>query len=92
MLKFAINTYGNFTVDYFSRNLDKVLIGWRFGSQSLGFYDRAYHLFSLPANQLTSPVTSVAVAVLSRLCNDPEKYRRYYLNVLSMLAFNWNAN
>ncbi|MFX1590784.1 MAG: oligosaccharide flippase family protein, partial [Promethearchaeota archaeon] len=29
MLKFGINTYGNFATNYFSRNLDKVLIGWR---------------------------------------------------------------
>ncbi|NIT60108.1 MAG: oligosaccharide flippase family protein [Aliifodinibius sp.] len=87
MLKFAINTYGNFTVSYFSRNLDKVLIGWRFGTQSLGFYDRAYHLFVMPANQLIHPVTRVAIAALSRLCNDPERYRRYYLNAISMIAF-----
>ncbi|NIR50641.1 lipopolysaccharide biosynthesis protein [candidate division KSB1 bacterium] len=87
MLRFAINTYGNFTVNYFSRNLDKMLIGWRFGTQSLGFYDRAYHLFSMSANQLTHPVTSVAVAALSRLCNNPERYRRYYIHALSMIAF-----
>ncbi|MCO6434649.1 lipopolysaccharide biosynthesis protein [Nitrosomonas nitrosa] len=87
MLKYAINTYGNFTVDYFSRNLDKILIGWRLGTQSLGFYDRAYYLFTMPANQLIYPVTSVAVAALSRLRDDPEKYRRYYLNAVSMIAF-----
>ncbi len=87
MLRFAINTYGNFTFTYFSRNLDKVLIGWRHGTQSLGHYGRAYYLFSMPADQLTNPVTSVAIATLSRVRDDPEKYRRSYLEAVSIIAF-----
>ena len=35
MLKFAIYTYGRFSVNYFARNADNVLVGWRFGAPSL---------------------------------------------------------
>jgi polysaccharide transporter, PST family len=84
---FALNTYCTFTLNYFSRNIDKLLVGWRYGSQSLGFYKKAFDLFALPASQLTAPLTSVALATLSRLRNDPDKYRRYYLDAVSMLAF-----
>ncbi|MGA1869162.1 MAG: lipopolysaccharide biosynthesis protein [bacterium] len=87
MLKFGMNTYGNFTMNYFSRNLDKILIGWHHGSQSLGFYEKAYYLFVMPVSQLSYPLTNVAVASLSRLRDNPEDYRRYYLKALSMLAF-----
>ena len=87
MLKFGINSLGNYSMNYFSRSMDKVLIGWRYGSQLLGFYDRAYYLFVLPVNQLSYPLTSVAVATLSRLRDDPERYQRYYLNAISMIAF-----
>lgn len=87
MLKFGINSLGNYTTDYLSRSLDKVLVGWRYGTQSLGFYERAYHLFVLPVNQLSYPLTSVAVATLSRLQNEPEKFRHYYLNALAIIAF-----
>jgi O-antigen/teichoic acid export membrane protein len=87
MLKFALNTYGTFSLNYFSRNIDKLLIGWRYASQSLGYYKKAFDLFALPAGQLTAPLTSVALATLSRLNNDPEKYRRYYLEAVSMIAF-----
>lgn len=86
MLKFGMNTYGNFATNYISRNLDKVLIGWRHGAQSLGYYERAYYLFVMPVNQLSYPLTNVAVAALSRLRDDPEKYRSYYLKALSMIA------
>jgi len=41
----------------------------------------------MPAAQLSWPLHHVAVSTLSRLRNDPEKYRRYYLNAISMLAF-----
>lgn len=87
ILKFALHTYGNFTLNYFSRNIDKLLIGWRYAAQSLGFYKKAYDLFALSANQLISPLANVALAALSRLINEPDKYRRYYFDAISIIAF-----
>lgn len=87
MLTFGTNSVASNVTYYFSKNLDKVLIGWCHSTQSLGYYDRAYHLFVLPLNQLSFPLSAVALAALSRLRNEPEKYRRYYLKALSMLAF-----
>lgn len=87
ILKFATHTYGTFTLYYFARNIDKLLIGWRYAAQPLGFYKKAFDLFALPANQLTVPLSNVALAALSRLTTDPDKYRHYYLNTLSIIAF-----
>jgi PST family polysaccharide transporter len=87
MIKFGMNMLGNFSVSYFSRNIDKILIGWRFGSSSLGYYDRAYYLFSTPTARFSTPLVNVANVTLSKLREDPEKYRRYYLNAVSTLSF-----
>lgn len=87
MLKFGMNSLGSYTMDYFSRSLDKMLIGWRYGTQALGYYERSYYLYVLPVNQLSYPLTGVAVATLSRLNGDIEKYRSYYLKAISILAF-----
>jgi len=87
MLKFGMNILGNYTVNYLSRSLDKALVGWQNGAQALGYYSNAYNLFAAPVTQLTMPLTNVAVSTLSRLYDEPEKYRRYYLKALSMLAF-----
>lgn len=87
ILEFALHIYGNFTLNYFSRNIDKLLIGWRHGAQPLGYYKKAYDLFALPANQLISPLSNVALSALSRLIHEPENYHRYYLNALSIIAF-----
>jgi O-antigen/teichoic acid export membrane protein len=86
MLRYAFHTYGNFVMNYFRRNIDKMLIGQVFGSQSLGMYDRAYHLSNMPVNQVINPVYTVAVSTFSRLTDDPERYRANYLKVLSILA------
>jgi PST family polysaccharide transporter len=87
MVRFAMNTYGNFSVNYFARNMDNLLVGWRFNVQSLGFYKKAYDLFALSASQLTSPLTVVAVSALSRLKQDPIRYSRYFLSSLAAVAF-----
>ena len=87
MVQFALNTYGRFVFDYFARNTDNLLVGWRFGAGSLGFYKKAYDLFALPGGQLVSPLTAVAVSAMSRLERDKLQYRRYFLGGLSVLAF-----
>jgi len=87
MVRFAMNTYGHFAANYCTRNLDNFLVGWFFGPQSLGLYKKAYDLCVLPVAQLSDPLNSVAMPVLSRLAADPERYRRYALRALSTLAF-----
>ncbi len=87
MLKFAMYTYGRFSVNYFARNADNVLIGWRFGAPALGFYKKAYDLFSLSAAQLVSSTSVVAVSALSRVRDDPARYRRYLLGAIAVMAF-----
>jgi O-antigen/teichoic acid export membrane protein len=87
ILTFAMHTYGNFTLNYFSRNTDKLLVGLRYTAQSLGYYKKAYDLFALPASQLIAPLSNVALAALSRLTDEPDKYRRYYLDSISIIAF-----
>lgn len=86
LVRFAINVYGHFSINYFARNMDNVLVGWRFGAQPLGFYKKAYDLFVLSSNQLVMPLNAVAVSTLSRIKNDALQYRRYFLRALAVLA------
>lgn len=58
---FSIRKYLNFTlyqmsfsfINFFTRNLDSILIGKYFGMQSLGLYDRAYQLMRYPLQLVT---------------------------------------
>jgi len=80
MIRFA-------TQNYFSRNADNLLVGWRFSAAPLGFYKKAYDLFALSASQSVAPLTSVAVSALSRLQGNRAAFRRYFLNALGLIAF-----
>lgn len=87
MLVFGRNATGSFIIGYFERTLDKILIGWHYGAQQLGYYHKAYYLFVLPTTQLTTALKNVATATLSKLRNEPSKYHNYYLNAISVMSF-----
>jgi PST family polysaccharide transporter len=84
--KFAMNVYSHYAFSYSTRNLDNLLVGWRFGDRALGFYKRAYDLFVLPESQLLAPLSAVAVSTLSRVQHDREQFIRYFLQMISVLA------
>ena len=86
MIRFGSNLTGFTTINYFSRNLDNLLIGRFWGAQQLGLYSRAYQLMGLPIEQINEPITSVAVPSLSRLTDSPERYRKAYLRMLEKIA------
>ena len=73
-------------LNYLVRNLDNVLIGWRFGADALGFYAKAYQLLLLPIRQFNAPLTGVAIPALSRLQDQPGRYRLYYQRAIQLLV------
>ena len=85
-LKFAMSVYSRFTLNYFTRNTDNLLVGWKFGASALGLYKRAYDLFVLPEQQLMSPMTAVVVSTLSRVNQDRDQFQRYFLRAFTVLA------
>jgi O-antigen/teichoic acid export membrane protein len=83
---FAMSVYSHFALNYLTRNTDNLLVGWRFGARSLGFYKKAYDLFVLPETQLFSPLTAVVVSTLSRVRSDEAQFHRFFLRVFTVLA------
>jgi PST family polysaccharide transporter len=72
---------------YFARNLDHLLIGRVWGAVQLGYYSRAYSMLVFPLAQITAPIAAVGIPTLSRLQNDPGRFRTYYLKALSFISF-----
>lgn len=86
LLAFGSHVSGFNLINYFHRNTDSLLLGRYWGAESLGYYNRAYSLLTLPINSIVGPINSVAFPALSRLQNDEERFRRYFLEVLSIIA------
>lgn len=85
MLQFGFNLTGFSFVNYFARNLDDILIGRFHGAGEIGQYQQAYKIFQVPLTQINGPVSKVAVPALSRLTDQPERYRRAYTRILEKL-------
>jgi len=82
MLKFGGNLTGFNLVNFFARNLDNVLIGWRSGAADLGLYSKAYQLLLLPVTEINLPIAAVALPALCRLQHEPERFRSFYQKAL----------
>ena len=83
---FGSHVLGRYTFNYFARNTDNLLVGWRFGAHALGFYKKAYDLFALSASQLVAATSNVAVAALSRVRDDRDQYFRYLLGAVGVMS------
>lgn len=51
-------------VNYFSRNIDKLIIGKYFSMSDLGYYDKSYRLMLLPLSNITFVITPVLHPIL----------------------------
>lgn len=85
MLAFGGNATGANALNYIGTNLDNVLIGSLAGPAVLGFYSRAYNLLTLPLRQLSAPLGGVAIPALSRLNNEPTRYRAAFVESSTLL-------
>jgi O-antigen/teichoic acid export membrane protein len=70
---------------YVGYNFEKVLLGRFWGANALGLYGRAYQLISLPTDNLNSAFWGVAFSGLSRVRNEPERFRSYFLKGYSLV-------
>ena len=73
------------TINYFSRNLDNILIGKFLGPTALGFYDKAYNLMLYPVRNLTGVVSSILHPVLAEYQDKSSVIYTVYLKILKLL-------
>lgn len=85
MLRFGGVLTLNSLVGYIATNLDKVLLGRFWGVDALGIYGRAYQLIIIPTDNLNTAAGEVAFAALSRLQDDPNRLKSYFLKGYSLV-------
>ncbi|MBL8550127.1 MAG: lipopolysaccharide biosynthesis protein [Hyphomonadaceae bacterium] len=82
MLRFGSRVAASQIAEFVSRNADNALIGMFSGVGQLGLYDRAYKLLLFPVQQVNMPLGRVLLPILSRLQEEPERYRQVYLRAI----------
>jgi len=85
MMRFGSTITLNGLVVYVAYNLEKILLGRFWGAAAIGIYGRAYQLISIPTDNLNSATGGVAFSALSRLQDDPNRFRSYFLKGYSLV-------
>lgn len=73
LLGFSGYQFGFNFINFFSRNLDNILVGKYMGTTALGNYDKAYQLMKYPLMLLTSAMTPAIQPVIRKHAGDREK-------------------
>lgn len=85
-LGFGIPLMGFNLVNYFSRNLDNMLIGRYLGSVQLGYYDVAYKSLLFPLSNISQVAGRVMFPALSKLDDEKERIRQAYIQATRYIA------
>jgi PST family polysaccharide transporter len=86
LVSFGANMASGGLIYSLARGADSMLIGRYYGAVPLGLYSRAAALLTRPMDQFLSPIGAVFLPVLSRVQNQPERYRRTFLRVYETMA------
>ncbi len=74
-------------INYFSRNLDKLLMGRYMSLSQLGYYDKSYRLMMLPLQNIAYVISPVMHPIFSEMQHDLKQLGASYLKVVRLLAF-----
>ncbi len=74
---FGMNLMASQILGQAARSVDTLVIGQRFSTEMLGFYNRAQQIVIMVLNQINTPSTTLAIPVLSKLKNDDVEYQKF---------------
>ncbi|MEG0807403.1 MAG: lipopolysaccharide biosynthesis protein [Alistipes sp.] len=87
VFSFSAYQFGFQLINYFSRNLDKLLMGRYMSLSQLGYYDKSYRLMMLPLQNITYVISPVMHPIFAQMQNDLQHLSNAYLKVIRLLAF-----
>lgn len=85
-IRFSIFAQLSAVLNFFSRNVDDVLVGRVLGSSMLGLYQMSYRLMLWPLQKITLVIGRVLFPSLSMIQDDIERVKRIYLQVVGIIA------
>ena len=85
-LPFSLNLLGFNLVNYFSRNVDYLLIGKFLGATPLGLYTLAYKIMLVPLQNISWALGNALFPVFSKFSSDRERVARNYKKVIAFIS------
>jgi len=81
LTRFSLNLLGNRTLNYWSRQVDDLLIGRYIGSDALGSYRMAYDIMLFPLRNVSRVISRVMFPSLSEIQDQEQKVKDIFLRV-----------
>ncbi|WP_295428522.1 MOP flippase family protein [uncultured Thiodictyon sp.] len=86
LFAFSSHLIGFNFVNYFARNLDKVIIGRFLGSAALGYYDMSYQIMLKPLQNVSQTISSPLLPALSSIQEEKAQASEVYRRVTTYIA------
>lgn len=86
VFSYSAYQFGFSLINYFSRNLDNLVIGRVLGTVPLGYYDKAYKLTTYPMSSLSSVVASVIQPYMAENQDNPDRIFHCWYKVTKLLS------
>ena len=86
LLSFGGFITGSRILNNLTKTVDKLLIGKFASAEQLGFYSKAYNGVLLPFDRVNWALSRVAVPTLSRLQDNPDRFRGFYRKAVLLIA------
>jgi PST family polysaccharide transporter len=87
IFNFSMYLLGNSTLNYWSRNIDKVLVGKYIGETALGYYSQAYSLVLIPVSNFSNSLSRVMFPAFSEMQGDNEMLPKIFVQVSKAVLF-----
>lgn len=86
MLRFGSQVSVSALVQSAAQRADRILIGKFLTADALGYYTRSLFLLHIPLTRLQASLRSVVVPGLSRIQDDPPRYRYFYRQAVQLVG------
>ena len=85
-ISFGLYQMGERSVNYFSSNVDFLIIGRFLGAEILGIYTVAYRLVTMPISKLNPAITRVAFPIFAKKQSDDSALSRGYIETIKLIS------
>lgn len=85
LVKFGLFATGDRVINFFSANIDNILIGKVLGTYELGLYSIAWNLALLPLKKINPIINRIAFPVFSKITEEAERLNQLYKQMVFWL-------
>lgn len=84
--QFSSKLWGNSALNFITDRFDDYWIGWSLGSQSLGYYSRAYEAARYPRRVIATPLVTVFYSAYARLQEEKQALSQAFFRLTSLMV------